>query len=565
MTSTAQARRAHGRSARGRSAGRASRRREGALALALYLALAFGLIGRAALAGRGGFGSGTLGTGPDVQIFVWGLRWWPHALGHGLDPLKASVVWPPTGGAVLWSTTVPLLSVLATPLTLTVGSLATWNVLIVLAPATAAWAAWLLCAELGAGPPGAVFGGALFGFGSFVLCEDIAHLQLSACLLLPLAARVAVRGVRAGASAGSLALASGAIVVAQFLIFPELLVTLGLMAIIGLVAALWLLGDERDALLRTARAMAAGALAGALVISPLVVQMLTHVPRGSSGAVAWPIDLLNFAVPTVRTALGGPSLTGISARFPGNVAEQTGYLGLPLLLVILAWGWRERGRPGARLLLVMLAVAVLLALGSSLTVDGARTIWLPWAALAKLPFLRDALPARMTVFVSLCASVIAARWVGDARLPPWLRACAVALIVASLVPSAWPFQPEPPAARSRAVARALRGQRVLSLPFFDVRERGLLVQQSHDFRFGLIDGWLQLRPRGWATDLPGTALTARALARLGGRDTARFVADLRAAGITRLLLWEEPPGLLAALHLPYERLDGVVIVRVSAP
>jgi hypothetical protein len=542
-----------------------SRRREGTLALGLYVVLALVLIGRASLGAGTGPGSGTLGTGPDVQIFVWGLHWWPHALGHGMDPLRSSVVWPPAGGAVLWSTTVPVLSVLASPLTIVLGSLAAWNVLVVLAPAVAAWAAWLLCAELGADPAPAVFGGALFGFGSFVLCEDIAHLQLSACVLVPLAVWVAVRGVRGSASAPSLACSSAAIVVAQFLIFPELLVTLGLMALVGLALALWLLDEQRGALLRTARALAAGAVAGAVLISPLVIEMLTHVPRSSSGAVAWPVDVLNLVVPTVRAAVGGSALTGISGRFPGNSAEQTGYLGLPLLLVVLAWGWRERRGEWAgqsHLMLALLAVALLLALGPSLTVDGTRTIWLPWAALGRLPFLRDALPARMMVYVWLCAAVIAARWLSDVRVPGAARMSAVVLIAVALAPAAWPFQPAPAAVRSTPVRHALRGQRVLSLPFFDVRDRGLLVQERSGFRFSLIDSWLQLRPHGWAPDLPGTALTDVALARLHGRAAARFVADLRAAGITRLLLWEEPPGLLAALHLPDKRTAGVVIVRV---
>ncbi len=534
------------------------------LALALYVVLALALIGRALLGAGAGPRSGTLGTGPDVQIFVWGLRWWPHALGHGLDPLRSSVVWPPTGGAVLWSTTVPVLSLLATPLTVALGSLAAWNVLVVLAPALAAWAAWLLCAELGATPLSAVFGGAIFGFGSFVLCEDVAHLQLSACTLVPIAVWVAVRGVRGQASGLSLACSSAAIVVAQFLIFPELLVTLGLMALVGLALALWLLGDQRPALLSTARALSAGAVGGAIVISPLVIEMLTHVPRSSSGAVAWPVDVLNLVVPTVRAAVGGSALTGISTRFPGNSAEQTGYLGLPLVLIILAWGWRERRRAAARLILALLAVALLLALGSSLTVDGTRTSWLPWAALARLPFLRDALPARMMVYVWLTGAVITARWLSDARVSVAVRILAVILVAVSLAPAAWPFQPAPPATHSAAVRHALRGQVVLSLPFFDVRDRGLLVQQRGGFRFSLIDSWLQLRPHGWAPDLPGTALTEQALARLHRRAAARLVARLEAAGITRLLLWEQPPGLLRSLHLPYVRMAGVVIVRVPS-
>jgi hypothetical protein len=213
-------------------------------------------------------------------------------------------------------------------------------------------------------------------------------------------------------------------------------------------------------------------------------------------------------------------------------------------------------------MLALLVVALLLALGPSLTVDGTRTIWLPWAVLARLPFLRDALPARMMIYVWLCAAVIVARWLSDARAPGWVRAPAVVLIAVALAPAAWPFQPAPPAVGSKVVRHHLRGQRVLSLPFFDVRDRGLLVQERSGFRFSLIDSWLQLRPHGWAPDLPGTALTEVALARLHGRAATRFVADLRAAGITRLLLWEEPPGLLAALHLPYDRTARVVIVRV---
>jgi hypothetical protein len=168
----------------------------------------------------------------------------------------------------------------------------------------------------------------------------------------------------------------------------------------------------------------------------------------------------------------------------------------------------------------------------------------------------------MMVYVWLCAAVIAARWLSDPRIPGGVRAIAVILIAVSLAPAAWPFQPAPAAVRSAAVQHVLRGQRVLSLPFFDVRDRGLLVQERSGFQFALIDSWLQLRPHGWAPDLPGTALTDLALSHLDGRAARRFVAELRAAHIARLLLWEEPPGLLGALHLPYRRTAGVVIVSV---
>jgi hypothetical protein len=537
-----------------------SRVGEGVLALALYVALAVALIGRAAAGHPAG---GTLGTGPDVQIFEWGLRWWPYALGHGLDPLQSARVWPPDGGLVLWSTTVPLLSVLATPLTLLAGTQVSWNVLVVVAPATAAWAAWLLCSELEATPAAALFGGALFGFGSYELAQDIAHLQLTACVLVPLAVRVAVRGVRRGNSPTRLATASGAIVIAQFLVSPELLVTMLAMGVLALAGALWLIPSRRPETLATARAMTAGACAGAVVISPLLAVMLAHVPRHSSGAVAWPTDLLNLVVPTRRTAVGGAAAASISSRFPGNVAEQGAYLGVPVLLVVLAAARRAVRDPGARLALALLVVSLVLSLGSRLTIDGTSTIWMPWALASHVPLLDDALPARLSLFCSLWAAVIVAGWLSDPRVGSVTRAVAVLAIAVSLAPADWIFQAQPAAARSVTVDRALAHERVLSLPFFDVHERGLDVQQADDMDFSLIDAWLQVRPRRFAPSLPGTALTAAALSRLHAAGAARFVRELRAAGITRLLLWEPLPRLLAALKLPTVRAAGVVIVEVS--
>lgn len=145
---------------------------DGAAVLGLYLLVAMVYIGRFALPSPAG---GTLGTGPDVQIFLWGLRWWPYALAHGVDPFVAHVVWAPFGSNILWTTTVPAISLLIAPVTILLGPAVAWNVLCVLAPALGAWAAYLLCRELTGRLWPSAFGGALFGFSSFQLAEGLAH------------------------------------------------------------------------------------------------------------------------------------------------------------------------------------------------------------------------------------------------------------------------------------------------------------------------------------------------------------------------------------------------------
>src|SRR5207237_3010210 len=67
---------------------------------------------------------------------------------HGQNSLHTRLLWPPEGFSTLWMTTIPVLSLLALPLTLTAGPLVAYNVLVLLALPLAAGAAYLLCREL---------------------------------------------------------------------------------------------------------------------------------------------------------------------------------------------------------------------------------------------------------------------------------------------------------------------------------------------------------------------------------------------------------------------------------
>src|ERR1700752_2541907 len=65
----------------------------------------------------------------DPNLFVWCLGWWPHAIGHWLNPLFSSKVRGPAGQSLAWVTTIPPLVILAAPLTLTAGPLVAFNLL----------------------------------------------------------------------------------------------------------------------------------------------------------------------------------------------------------------------------------------------------------------------------------------------------------------------------------------------------------------------------------------------------------------------------------------------------
>ena len=87
--------------------------------------------------------SHVIGDGPDPPVFIWYLRWVPFALSHGLNPLFTSYLDFPDGINLMWQTSVPLLGLLLAPITLTLGPIFAYNLLMTASMALAAWCAFL--------------------------------------------------------------------------------------------------------------------------------------------------------------------------------------------------------------------------------------------------------------------------------------------------------------------------------------------------------------------------------------------------------------------------------------
>lgn len=533
----------------------------------LYLALSIAFVGRWALLARW---PGTIGTGPDVQIFLWGLRWWPYALSHGVNPLVSHQVWAPYGGGVMWTTTVPLLSVIFSPITLGFGPAVSWNLLCVLAPALAAWAAYLLCLELCQAPGAAVVGGLMFGFSTYEMAETSAHLHVAMTALIPLTGFLVARYARGRYSGAGLAWRLGLLILAQFLISPELCLTLLSMGLITGAAALLLVPASRRPIRRSLPWIGGGLAGAGLIVSPLLVHMLTTMPTGLlNQPTHYSIDLVNFVVPTRITALGGRAGASLSQNYTGNLAEQSGYLGIPLLLAIgvaLVEGRRDRT---IRLAGVMCGLAALISLGPRLHLDGRITIWLPGALLSGVPGLKEAIPDRFMAYVALGAAILVSLWM--ARWPSRGRAWRWALVGLSLIcliPAPqrhlW-WRPTPQFIVHDDLGRMIPpGDTVVWLPFWRVDDRGLYAQAVAGMRFKLDDRWFQTVPREYIRVGNSRAL---ALTRQTPRTLRALRRDLCALGADYAVVWNRKPGrakLLSGLGIRPERADSLLIYRLPA-
>lgn len=558
-----------------------------ASALGLYAALAFVYWG---LPLAGHWTTRLIGAGSDPRdVFIWAMAWWPYALTHGVNPFQISNVWVPLVTNAGWRTLVPGLSLLLAPLTLTAGPVAAYNAAMLLAPALTAAAMCLLMYELAGRAWISLWAGAAVGFSSYEVSQMLAHLNLTSVWLVPLALWVGVRLYRhpAGRVPWRPVAGLAAVLVGQFLIASEILASFTLMVAVGGLMAWWLVPGERAALRRLAIwAVAAYALAG-VVLAPWLWAMVHPLPFSSVGnrfniAV---LNVLNLVVPTSAT-VGGQWFSGVNGAFAGgNVPEASGYLGWPLLAMM---GWvvvRWRRQPAVRMLSILAAVMVVMAMGPVLEVGHWVGPPLPWHLFLGVPLLTALVTGRFMLYVVILAVGLVgwgASQVDADRTVRWLTAGMLLALVAVLPNFSYPGLSSPAVAPPLVTNPRLLGRyvqpnaSVMVLPYFN-RGPATFWQAQSGFRFRLADGYLYSAVNGTWTLLyvnsvfdthhtPASRYAAMefdALLRMGGvsqvmvaqPQTARDAALLRRAGLrleavaAGVALWQPPPAILAQPHL----------------
>jgi len=463
------------------------------LALAGYLAISYGYFGVPLGLHPG---RDLVGYGRDLQLFVWDLAWWPHAVLSWQNPVVSHVIYAPSGVNLAWVGSVPALAFAFAPVTLLFGPDVSFNVAEIVMPALSAFTAYLLCRHLTRSLWASLVGGYLYGFSSYLLAAELGHLHLNSVFLLPLIALAVVRYLAGEIGGRGLVLRLGVLYGLQFWISTEVFASAALMLVIALVLAYATAPAARPRLRGLVGPLAGAVAVGAVVAAPLLVYALTDF---ESGSIVKPStadgDLLNVLLPTRLLAVGR-LFKATSERFYSDLPDQGLSLGFPALLIVLWFALGARRSAAKRFLVAALAVAVVLALGTGLYVEGHRKVTLPWSYAARLPVFDNLLPARFSVYVALAGAVIVALW--TAERGGWAPRVLPVLAVASLFPAVWNvpyrFHPERWEFFTRGEYRCLpRGESIAIFPF-GVYGYSTLWQAETDFWFRMPDGYLRPAP-----------------------------------------------------------------------
>jgi hypothetical protein len=431
------------------------------------------------------------GNPADHAQFAWFMRYAATAVAHGkLPALVTTAMNAPIGISMMWNTTIMLPGIVLAPVTVLAGPQVSLTVLMTIGFAGSAAALFYVLRRYGVSLPAAAIGGAVYGFSPALAHSAIGHYQLQFAVLPPLIVDAILRLCLGSGRPVRVGIWLGLLVVAQIFIGEEMLFEAGLAAIL-LVAALAL--SRPRAVAAALRPAALGLATGVGVTLLLAGWALRAQFFGSlrQHGTAFYVDfyknpLPGFVTPDSAQLLHTGSSAAAVSRFAGLPAEYLGYLGVPLIVVLLFVAVAFWRRLPVRTTAIATAVLLVLSLGGhpmlSVTANPlahSGGITLPWGWIENLPVVSAGLADRLSIVADGTAAALLAFGI-DCALA-WLRgkdfsparagtfaAVVTAVAVLPLVPRPLAAQaavPVPPGwSTTISALRLPAGARVLVVP-----------------------------------------------------------------------------------------------------
>jgi len=349
----------------------------------------------------------------DQVSYIWELYWWPYAIGHHINPLFSTFIWHPYGTDLSIPATVPGASLIAFPVTLIFGPVASYNILIIIGNALSAFFTFLITNYLTKSFKAGVIAGLLFGFSTYQFVQVI-HLNLVLTFLIPLIGYLFLLFWEKKLQRIAFILLVGSCLALQYLFAIEVFVTFLLFIGISCIIFMLVYPEQIKKLINLLINLSVACVFCIIVLSPFIyTAFINKIPTTPvNPAVRYSIDPLNYIIPTKSTYFGANVFSHLSSTFFGSIYENSGYLGIPALVIIIIYSVKYWHEKMTRFLFFTLLCFMILSLGPTLHIAGYSTLTLPEHYLNKFPIINQLLPERLTVYVFFVASLMIGLWIG---------------------------------------------------------------------------------------------------------------------------------------------------------
>jgi hypothetical protein len=380
---------------------------QGLLAFAIYLAVFIAAFGQSLVAHLDVPEVGQWLV--DPQFYIWAMRWWPYAVSHGLNPLYSTQIGAPNGYSLAWATSAPPVALLMWPVTAAFGPVVSFNLTLLLAPPVSAWAAFVAARRLTGRFWAALPAGVVYGFNIYELAHDVSGLvNLTVTLLLPLMVYLVALWWQGSLGPIGYVIWMTVAMTLEFYTFIEAFTEMTVLWVAALVIGFAIAWRTARRTVARLAGLTAIAYAGAIVLaSPYLIYALRHYPTALTRQTPnYSLDLVGLILPRAGRFLG---LTWLGP-FEGREHSTADYVGIPLLVILVALAVVARRRKITWLLVTAFVVVIAFAFGPNLIIDGKSVFPLPWGGLWNLPVARSAEPTRFIDFGYLVLALVLAFW-----------------------------------------------------------------------------------------------------------------------------------------------------------
>ena len=429
----------------------------------------------------------------DPYYYLFFLKWWLWAIIHHKNPFVTNYLTYPRIYNTAWLTSIPVLSVLVSPLTYCFGVIFSWNILCLMAPVTAAFSAYLLFRYLKLSHFASFIGGYIFGFSTYEMAEIFGHVFLIYIFPIPLIILLLL--MRFDKKIGKALFFICVSILMALLLGISIEITTTFITFLGLSIIIFIIYNLRNenVLKRvyslTKDIIFAGIIA-LLLSSPFVYYLIVglkniHGPINSP--TYYSADILNYIIPTPITRFGKTIFSNIASHFTGNYSEEGAYIGIGLFLITI-FSMHERLKKQedwVKPLITITAMLAIFSLGFYLHINGVITkLPLLWHLFDFKP-LNNALPVRFMMYVFLCVAFWTAVWLDNNKtnkLYNIKRLLFVVFSVILIIPNYSMYNWSKPNFNRRAFKYIPKDVNILSLPINPYGQGALWVAGSN-FKF----------------------------------------------------------------------------------
>lgn len=321
------------------------------------------------------------GKGGDLSVYYWCHTWFSKALSQWSNPWHTDMLWYPNGTTLVFNTSRFGSAFMAWFLTPVVGSIASYNLIILLSFVVSGLGIYLLVREWSGSEIGAIAAAIVFVFNPFKFNKLIYHHFLLSTYTFGFALWILLKILKGNQKRIRNGIILGLLV---GITAYESIFYLDFLALALLLVIIWYAAFERAVFWRhsTLLPLLIAALTAAIALAPMAAIVITDFHEygrlpAAGGSEGYSNDLLALFAPSPTLFSGiedPPELIFSKRNFIYNTPEENaGIVGWPVLvLAILGWWWNRKGNPIARFSALGVLVFAVLSLGPFLQVGGSN-------------------------------------------------------------------------------------------------------------------------------------------------------------------------------------------------